>query len=36
MPYAVVATLLVLTVMAGFASLGLIGYELARIIGSVI
>jgi hypothetical protein len=36
MPYAVVATLLVLTVAAGFVSLGFVGYELARIIGSVI
>jgi hypothetical protein len=36
MPYAVIATLLVLTVAAGFVSVGLIGYELVRIIASVI
>jgi hypothetical protein len=36
MPYAVVATLLVLTVAACFVSVGFIGYGLVRIIASVI
>jgi hypothetical protein len=36
MPYAVIATLLVLMVAAGFVSVGLVGYELVRIIASVI
>jgi len=36
MPYAVIATLLVLMVAAGFLSVGLLGYELVRIIASVI
>jgi hypothetical protein len=36
MSYAVVATFLVLTVAAGFFSVGLVGYGLVRIIASVI
>jgi hypothetical protein len=34
--YALVAALLVLVVLAGFASVGFIGYEVARFVGSVI
>jgi|HubBroStandDraft_6_1064221.scaffolds.fasta_scaffold5489862_1 hypothetical protein len=36
MPYAVVATSLVLTAAAGYVSVGLVGYGLVRIIASVI
>jgi hypothetical protein len=36
MPYAVVATLLVLTVAAGFASVGLLGNAAVRIIAAII
>jgi hypothetical protein len=34
--YALVAALLVLVVLAGFASVGFIGYEVSRLVGSVI
>jgi hypothetical protein len=34
--YALVAALLILVVAAGFASVGFIGYEVVRLVGSVI
>jgi hypothetical protein len=34
--YALAAALLVLVVLAGFASVGFIGYEVVRLVGSVI
>jgi hypothetical protein len=34
--YALAATLLILVVAAGFASVGLAGYEIVRLVGSLI